>query len=239
MDSTDQIFLLLITIVPALGILFLFVFLDRFVEPKKYIIATFVLGILSIGPLIMFDNIILLIKGSPIEYNPFMQAFFDAAFQEELLKFCVLFFFCVRFTAFNEPMDGIVYGTVASLGFASYENIHYVYGYGVESFTASLSNAYHRAFSAVPSHAFDGVIMGFFIGRHYFRKHESKINIYFAFLIPFILHGLYDWTLMEESIHNNFMWLIVAIELWLVIYLYRVLKKEQLKKKSEPEKKII
>ena len=47
MDSTDQIFLLLITIVPALGILFLFVFLDRFVEPKKYIIATFVLGILS------------------------------------------------------------------------------------------------------------------------------------------------------------------------------------------------
>ena len=36
MDSTDQIFLLLITIVPALGILFLFVFLDRFVEPKKH-----------------------------------------------------------------------------------------------------------------------------------------------------------------------------------------------------------
>lgn len=239
MDSTDQIFLLLITIVPALGILFLFVFLDKFVEPKKYIIATFVLGILIVGPLWIFDDIILLIKGSPIEYNPFMRAFFAAAFQEELLKFCVLFFFCVRFTAFNEPMDGIVYGTVASLGFASYENIHYVYGYGVESFTASLSNAYHRAFSAVPSHAFDGVIMGFFIGRHYFRKHESKINIYFAFLIPFILHGLYDWTLMEESIHNNFMWLIVAIELWLVIYLYRVLKKEQLKKKSEPEKKII
>jgi len=239
MDSTDQIFLLLITIVPALGILFLFVFLDKFVEPKKYIIATFVLGILIVGPLWIFDDIILLIKGSPIEYNPFMRAFFAAAFQEELLKFCVLFFFCVRFTEFNEPMDGIVYGTVASLGFASYENIHYVYGYGVESFTASLSNAYHRAFSAVPSHAFDGVIMGFFIGRHYFRKHESKINIYFAFLIPFILHGLYDWTLMEESIHNNFMWLIVAIELWLVIYLYRVLKKEQLKKKSEPEKKII
>ena len=239
MDSTDQIFLLLITIVPALGILFLFVFLDKFVEPKKYIIATFVLGILIVGPLWIFDDIILLIKGSPIEYNPFMRAFFAAAFQEELLKFCVLFFFCVRFTAFNEPMDGIVYGTVASLGFASYENIHYVYGYGVESFAASLSNAYVRAFSAVPSHAFDGVIMGFFIGRHYFRKHESKINIYFAFLIPFILHGLYDWTLMEESIHNNFMWLIVAIELWLVIYLYRVLKKEQLKKKSEPEKKII
>ena len=237
MDSTDQIFLLLITIMPALGILFLFVFLDKFVEPKKYIIATFVLGILSIGPLIMFDNIILLIKGSPIEYNPFMQAFFDAAFQEELLKFCVLFFFCVRFAEFNEPMDGIVYGTVVSLGFASYENIFYVYG--AEGFNISLGTAYTRAFSAVPSHAFDGVIMGFFLGRHYFRKHESKINIYFAFLIPFILHGLYDWTLMEESIHNNFMWLIVAIELWLVIYLYRVLKKEQLKKKSEPEKKII
>ena len=28
---------------------------------------------------------------------------------------------------FNEPMDGIVYGVCASLGFATLENIYYVY----------------------------------------------------------------------------------------------------------------
>ena len=51
MDYLDQIFLLLLTVVPALSILLLFVFLDKFVEPKKYIIITFVLGILTVGPL--------------------------------------------------------------------------------------------------------------------------------------------------------------------------------------------
>ena len=237
MDNLDQIFLLLLTVVPALSILLLFVFLDKFVEPKKYIIITFVLGMLTIGPLYMFDEFVFLIKGSTIEYSPFMRAFFSAAFQEEVLKFCVLFFFCVRISDFNEPMDGIVYGTVASLGFAMYENIFYIYGQ--ENFAESLHTAYVRALCAVPSHAFDGVIMGFFIGRHYFRKHGSKIYLFLALLVPIILHGLYDWTLMEEKINSNFMWLIMAIQLYLVIFLFRNLKKTQLIKKYEKEKKRI
>ena len=237
MDNLDQIFLLLLTVVPALSILLLFVFLDKFVEPKKYIIATFALGTLIIGPLYMFDDFVFLIKGSEIEYSPFTRAFFSAAFLEEVLKFCVLFFFCVRLTHFNEPMDGIVYGTVASLGFALYENIFYVYG--AENFSESLSIAYVRALTAVPSHAFGGVIMGFFIGKHYFRKHENKINIYLALIVPIILHGFYDWTLMEEKINFNFMWIVMAVEIFLVIYLYKDLKKEQLLKKHEAERKKI
>ena len=237
MNNSDQIFLFLLTAVPALSILLLFVFLDKFVEPKKYIIITFVLGMLTVGPLYMFDEFIFLIKGSKIEYSPFTRAFFAAAFQEDVLKFCVLFFFCVRIADFNEPMDGIVYGTVASLGFAMYENIFYVYGQ--EYFIERLDFAYSRALTAVPSHACDGIIMGFFIGKHYFRKHESKINIYLALIVPIILHGFYDWTLMEEKINHNFMWLVMAVQILLVIYLYKNLKKKQLLKKYEAERKKI
>ena len=57
--------------------------------------------------------------------------------------------------------------------------------------------------------------------------------------MPIILHGLYDWTLMEEKINSNFMWLIMAIQLYLVIFLFRNLKKLQLIKKYEEEKKRI
>ena len=81
--------------------------------------------------------------------------------------------------------------------------------------------------------------MGFFIGRHYFRKHENKINIYLALIVPIILHGFYDWTLMEEKINFNFMWIVMAVEIFLVIYLYKDLKKEQLLKKREAERKKI
>ena len=58
-------------------------------------------------------------------------------------------------------------------------------------------------------------------------------------LIPVTLHGFYDWVLMEESINSNFMFLSMAIEFGLVIYLYRSLKTDQLQKKTESESKII
>ena len=33
----------------------------------------------------------------------------------------------IKRNEFNEPMDGLVYGVVVSLGFATYENYTYVY----------------------------------------------------------------------------------------------------------------
>lgn len=236
MDYIDQIFLLLLTIVPTFGILLLFVFLDKFPEPKKIILGTFVLGILTIGALLIIRETEFILFGK-IEYSPFVNAFYAASFWEEVLKFCVLYFFCVRFSDFNEPMDGIVYGTVASLGFAFYENITYVYP--IENFQDSLWISYMRSFTAVPSHALDGVIMGFFIGRHYFHKNKSKINIYLALIVPITFHGLYDWTLMEEKINVNFMWVVLFAQIFFAIYLFKKLKKDQILKTKEHEPKTI
>ena len=58
-------------------------------------------------------------------------------------------------------------------------------------------------------------------------------------IVPIIFHGFYDWTLMEEKINSNFMWVVMAVEIFLVIYLYKDLKKEQLLKKNEAERKKI
>jgi len=231
---TDKIFLFLIAILPTLALLLFFVYSDKFKEPKKTVLSTFILGIFIIAPLEVFHYGTEMILGGPIEYNAFFKAFFKASFLEELFKFCVLFFFCTKFTEFNEPMDGIVYGITASLGFAFWENLQYIYMPDRE-ITESLQVAWIRAFTAVPSHAFDGVIMGFFIGRHYFRDYKSNINLVWALLIPVTLHGFYDWVLMEESINRNYMYLIMIIELGLVTYLYRNLKTQQIFKKKEME----
>ena len=231
---TDKIFLFLIAILPTLALLLFFVYSDKFKEPKKTVLSTFILGIFIIAPLEVFHYGTQMILGEPIEYNAFFRAFFAAAFLEELFKFCVLFFFCTKFTEFNEPMDGIVYGITASLGFAFWENLQYIYMPDRE-ITESLQVAWMRAFTAVPSHAFDGVIMGFFIGRHYFRDYKSNINLVWALLIPVTLHGFYDWVLMEESINRNYMYLIMIIELGLVTYLYKNLKTQQIVKEKEKE----
>ena len=231
---TDKIFLFLIAILPTLALLLFFVYSDKFKEPKKTVLSTFILGIFIIAPLEVFHYGTQMILGEPIEYNAFFRAFFAAAFLEELFKFCVLFFFCTKFTEFNEPMDGIVYGITASLGFAFWENLQYIYMPDRE-ITESLQVAWMRAFTAVPSHAFDGVIMGFFIGRHYFRDYKTKINLVWALLIPITLHGFYDWVLMEESINGNYMYPIMIIELGFVTYLYKNLKTQQIGKKKEEE----
>ena len=231
---TDKIFLFLTAVLPTLALLLFFMYSDKFKEPKKTVLSTFILGIFIIAPLEVFDYGTEMIIGEPIEYNAFFRAFFAASFLEELFKFCVLFFFCTKFTEFNEPMDGIVYGLTASLGFAFWENLQYIYMPDRE-ISESLQVAWMRAFTAVPSHAFDGVIMGFFIGRHYFRDYKTNTNLILALLIPVTLHGFYDWVLMEESINRNFIYLVMVVELGLVVYLYRNLKAQQLVKKKEEE----
>ena len=169
------------SISPAILIVIFFYFQDRFKEPPILVLQAFFLGVMTIIPIVIFNYMYLdnycwnRIEGSYFARD-FHFNMIRAAFQEEMWKFVVLYYFCSRFTDFNEPMDGIVYGTVASLGFALYENIFYVYG--AENFSESLSIAYVRALTAVPSHAFCGIVMGFFIGKHYFRKHKNKINIY-------------------------------------------------------------
>ena len=77
---------------------------------------------------------------------------------EETFKYLVLTRYSARHRAFDEPMDGIVYGAVASLGFAALENLLYV-GSG------DLGTAVARAATAVPGHAFTGAIMGYYVGQ--------------------------------------------------------------------------
>jgi len=86
-------------------------------------------------------------------------------------------------------MDGIVYGVVASLGFATFENILYV-------FDGGLSVAVSRAFSAVPFHAFAGAILGYYVGQAKFRPEEKWLLIVKGYGAVMLLHGLYDFPLL-------------------------------------------
>ncbi len=119
-------------------------------------------------------------------------AFLCAAIPEEFFKFLVLSRYASRHKEFNEPMDGIVYGVAASLGFATLENILYV-GSGGIGVTVL------RALTAVPGHAFTGAVMGYYVGRARFAGPE-RVGLYgLALLVPMLLHGTYDFPLLIVS----------------------------------------
>jgi protease PrsW len=179
----------LMAIVPCLLLIWFFHARDVHPEPSRVVWGTFGLGILSIIPtLIVALPVSLLLTGIA---DPFMsglaQAFLTAAMPEEAFKMAAVMVFAARHKAFDEPMDGVVYGVAAAMGFAALENVLYCAQGGI-------GVAVLRAVSALPMHAACGAIMGYFIGQATFvvPPGQRAITMFQAWMWPTLVHGLYD-----------------------------------------------
>ncbi len=195
----DRIFLTMVqaftmgsAVVPSLLLLWYFHSRDTFPEPGRIVWRTFALGALAIIPVCIVALPVAFVvaktAGNPVLLG-FLKAFVTAAIPEEAFKFAILAWYVRRQSAFDEPMDGLVYGTAASLGFATLENILYCAQGGPVL-------AVLRAVSAVPVHAGCGAIMGYFFGRAHFEPARRGPLLARAYLIPMLLHGLYDWPIL-------------------------------------------
>ena len=102
-----------------------------------------------------------------------------------------------RSREFDYVFDGIVYAVVASLGFATIENVLYL-------LDGNLSTAIMRAVFSVPGHAIYGVFMGSFYGlakRFDSTGHPRKCraNLRHALWVPVLIHGFYDFCLSSKD----------------------------------------
>ena len=219
---------LLITIVPSFLILLYFFLSDRFKEPKGTIAIVFVLGILICLPAGILNNFMFVNFGGVGSGKDLTHSFLGPAWTEEILKFLVLYAIVLRRAEFNEPMDGIVYGVVASLGFATYENYDYVFRLAETWEIAPQQLAIWRSYSAVPMHGLNGCIMGFYFGMYAFTGNK-KFMIY-SLLFPYLIHGFYNF--LEYPFH----FLIIVFLIFYAKKLHRHLKDLQMQKKSENEK---
>ncbi len=225
--------LLLVTILPSILIVLFFVKSDKFKEPNKEIIKVFFLGILITIPAYFLNTYLSEIWYTTNASEGLISSFLTAAPVEEGLKLSVLYFFVYKMKDFNEPIDGIVYGVTVSLGFATLENIYYVYLLADYFETTSMALAILRSFSAIPAHAIFGVFMGYFFMKYAFIKKGD--NLIFAFVIPFVLHGCYN--LFASS--NFIISLILILIAWIVaLRMFSRLKKTQKTKRREYEKKL-
>ncbi|MBN2493800.1 MAG: PrsW family intramembrane metalloprotease [Deltaproteobacteria bacterium] len=181
-------------IVPSLLLVWYFRSRDLRPEPAGLCFATFGLGLAIIVPVLLIDGLFYLLLGVFGQLGPYghglSQAFLMAAVPEELCKFGVVWLFASRRAAFDEPMDGAVYGVLASLGFATLENVLY-------TLSGGLGVAVFRALTAVPAHAFFGAVMGSYIGRARLGPPAGRRRaLVQALLWPMLLHGLYDFPIL-------------------------------------------
>jgi RsiW-degrading membrane proteinase PrsW (M82 family) len=96
---------------------------------------------------------------------------------EECLKLGACFIVAYRGKDFDEPMDGIIYAVAIALGFASLENVFYLYdayslGPGIFPITTVV-----RAFFTVPGHAIFGIMWGYAMGRAKFSDHKTSRDL--------------------------------------------------------------
>lgn len=186
----------MLAVAPALLLLWYFTSRDLYPEPKHLIWLTFALGFGAAAPAALIGET-LFFPLANLASNPWIAsailAFPIVAGIEELSKFAVLYLFCRRWNDFDEPMDGLVYGVAASLGFAAIENWSYVYQSGLET-------ALWRAVSAVPFHAMAGAIMGYYFGLAHFIPNKRRTYYTLALLIPILLHGAYDYPLILQEL---------------------------------------
>ena len=212
---------LLITVGVPIFIIFAIIYSDKFREPTDLVIKTFFAGVIICFPAAELNYLLI----PTYEYS------YRAGFTEETLKFLVLYFYIRPKSAFNEPMDAIVYGVIVSLGFATFENISYVYSGNFE--VDSFSLAIVRAVSAIPMHATCGIIMGYFFGLYAFT--QSRQFLIKSLVFPIGIHATYNFLTEYDFF---FLYFLAAV----MVYargLHTEFAELQSKKAIEDESKVI
>ena len=213
--------LIFAAVIPAIFLLIKVYQADRLEKESPAILISLVLyGILATvlaGAAEQLGQGILSVFAEPgtVFYNAVL--FFGiVAFAEEGAKYVLLKKRTWYSPEFNCQFDGVVYAVFVSLGFALWENIGYVFRYGLET-------ALVRAVTAVPGHACFGVFMGIFYGlaKRYAacgQYKRAKSCRALSLLIPALLHGTYDFAASARSAAMTCGFVIFVIAMFVVAF---------------------
>jgi protease PrsW len=225
---------LLVAILPGLAIAYWILQQDKYEkEPWRLTIGSFVCGMLSTAPAVAVQ-LMLRSETDPDASESLLQSLisciFVVAMTEELSKFTFLRLYAYTSEEFNEPMDGIVYSVLISMGFATLENIFY----SLQGLPVALA----RAVTAVPAHAAFGVVMGAFVGIAKFLPNRKGQMITLGLLLATLFHGLYDFFLLQKAYEWLAVLAIVTLALGLVFSKYLITEWQDISPFKDKEKQV-
>lgn len=177
-------------------------------EPTRWLIKSFVFGILSAFLSLTFSTLISGLFGLefdneiyPSIVDAFTDAFLLAAIPEELAKFTVLWLLLRKNPYFDEKFDGIVYAVCVGMGFAGIENVMYLFS-GIED-GSWVSTSVARAIFSIPGHFLFAVLMGYYYSLYYWNIDRSMKAKILVLASPIIAHGLFDGILMSSQVDEG------------------------------------
>src|SRR5271156_5082855 len=191
-------------VAPALLILWLVVAAGERPGPPARIWTAFVLGAASISLLGAVRAPFARVAMAPD--NPWLDqalhSVFGVALPEETVKILVIAAVSARRRRFADPMDTVVYGAAAGLGFAAYENLAYL----VQHAEIWRSLAALRSVLTVPFHGALGIVAGAYLaiarsgtalGAHRHNRDWARLSSRILMLLgPLALHAAFDFPLL-------------------------------------------
>ena len=191
-------------VAPALLILWLVIAAGERPGPPAKVWIAFFLGAASISLLGVARAPFMSILAAPeIPWvAQVLHSVLGVALPEETVKILVIIAVSARRRPFADPMDTVVYGAAAGLGFAAYENLAYL----VQHADMWRSLAALRSVLTVPFHGALGVIAGAYLaiarsgtalGAHRHHRDWARISSRFLVLLgPMALHAGFDFPLL-------------------------------------------
>ena len=214
-------------------------------EPFKKIASVFAISALSTIPAAIIEtigNVVLVLVLSFLSVD--LDSTFGLAIYyllnyvlivglvEELCKFFTFKWMIFHDRQFDNTYDGLVYGAASALGFATLENILYVF-----TEENSLQVALLRAVLSIPMHAVTGILMGYCFGISKYRKYnnipsDDKPEIK-ALVFSILLHGIYDFTATLDIIFDGAEIVEIILLIVIMAFIYFLLVRTILNAKKD------
>src|SRR5712675_3715214 len=189
---------------PALLFLWLVIATDERPGPPIRVWSAFFLGAASISLLGAVRAPFAKIMLGPDHpwLDQALHSLFAVAAPEEIVKVLVIVAVSFKRRTFADPMDTVVYGAAAGLGFAAYENLAYL----VQHAEIWRSLAALRSVLTVPFHGALGIIAGAYLaiarsgtalGAHRHNRDWARVsNRILMLFVPLALHAGFDFPLL-------------------------------------------
>lgn len=188
--------LVALAVAPGIAVCLFIYSLNKYGKGSMWqLLLTFGLGMLATLPALRLQELAVDPRTHPWRHSILYFArfaFLVIALSEEGCKFLVLRIYAYPRPWFREPFDGIVYGVMIGMGFATVENIEYVRIFGLE---AGIS----RFFLAVPAHASFAVLMGYPAGKAKSDRRHSFWLLLQGLVVAVLFHGSFDFFLFLQQ----------------------------------------
>jgi RsiW-degrading membrane proteinase PrsW (M82 family) len=168
-------------------------------EPEKWksLLLTFLLGVVFSEFTFLLSDLNSMFTGFNLNggvLNDLLYCIIGIGVIEELVKIIPVLLILKYTKAINEPVDYLIYGSISALGFAFSENLLYFNNYGPQIIMG-------RALTAVVFHMFLTSLVAYGLMLSKYNANKGFLGDFLKyFLIAAIIHGLYDFWLINQSV---------------------------------------